>query len=141
MEFKQNYIITDDGVIKAKNGRVLLISYDGKSPIVKLSHNGKTKAFTVHKLVAEAFVPNPDNCKFVLHKDGDCKNNNANNLVWSKRRSLKARVYIQKREKSTGITYIVRWVDNEDKEKSKQFSSEEEANAHAQSIRDQLLII
>lgn len=139
MEYIQNYIISEDGVVKAKNGRVLTVTYDGKSPIVKLSNKGKTKAFTVHKLVAEAYLPNPDNCKFVLHKDGDFKNNNVSNLMWSNRRSLKPRVYIQKREKSTGTNFVVRWVDNENKEKSKHFTNEEEAKKYLELISETLI--
>ena len=51
-------------------------------PIVSLSKNGKTKTFTVHRLVAKAFIPNPDNLKEVNHKDEDKDNNSANNLEW-----------------------------------------------------------
>ena len=49
---------------------------------VKLCKDGKVKAFTVHRLVAEAFIPNPDNLPCVNHKD-ECKSNNVvNNLEW-----------------------------------------------------------
>ena len=37
----------------------------------------------VHRLVAEAFIDNPDNCKLVIHKDNDYMNNTAENLQWS----------------------------------------------------------
>ena len=49
---------------------------------VILCKNGKTKAFLVHRLVAEAFIPNPNNLPCVNHKDENPKNNHVDNLEW-----------------------------------------------------------
>ncbi len=52
---------------------------------VALSNHGKGKQFSVHRLVAKAFVDNPNGYDEVNHKDGDKSNNNAENLEWCTR--------------------------------------------------------
>lgn len=47
--------------------------------------DGKNHHKLVHMLVAEHFVPNPLSYKFVMHIDGNPKNNNADNLRWTER--------------------------------------------------------
>lgn len=54
---------------------------------VGISINGKKYTRTVHRLVALAFIPNPDNLPEINHKDGNKENNNVNNLEWSSRSS------------------------------------------------------
>ena len=49
---------------------------------VTLNCNGKSKTIKIHRLVAEAFLPNPDNLPQVNHKDEDKTNNNVTNLEW-----------------------------------------------------------
>ena len=49
---------------------------------VNLLDNGKQKTAKVHRLVAEAFLPNENNYPCVNHKDENRKNNNVSNLEW-----------------------------------------------------------
>ena len=51
---------------------------------VKLTDkNGIRKNLFLHRIIAEAFVENPNNFNIINHKDGDKSNNNINNLEWT----------------------------------------------------------
>lgn len=49
---------------------------------IGLCKNGKTTYYAIHRLVAEAFIPNPENKPCVNHKDCNTSNNNKENLEW-----------------------------------------------------------
>ena len=49
---------------------------------VVITIDGKRTMKVVHRLVAQTFIPNPDNLPEVNHKNGDRKNNNVENLKW-----------------------------------------------------------
>jgi hypothetical protein len=81
------YMVSNTGKVKSfklySNGR-LLKPCVGKSgyPMVKLSNGEQIKTCDVHRLVAYAFLPNPDNLEEVNHIDGNKKNANVKNLEW-----------------------------------------------------------
>lgn len=49
---------------------------------VSLSNDGKVTRYLIHRLVAEAFIDNPDNKPFINHKDNNPRNNHVSNLEW-----------------------------------------------------------
>lgn len=49
---------------------------------IGLFKNRKQTYYFIHRLVAQAFIPNPNNYPIVNHKDEKPSNNNANNLEW-----------------------------------------------------------
>lgn len=49
---------------------------------VDLSKDSVSKTMSVHRLVAMAFIPNPQNLPLINHKDENPRNNKANNLEW-----------------------------------------------------------
>lgn len=89
---KSSYKITSDGEVisteyqghKRKN---IYYMKGGKDKdgyrLVVLTLNGRKYTRKVHRLVAEAFIPNPDNKPEVNHKDGNKSNNKIDNLEWN----------------------------------------------------------
>lgn len=68
---------------KGKKEKILKPSIDGKGyKCVILCMNGTRKVCKIHRLVAIAFIPNPNNYPIVNHKDENKINNNVNNLEW-----------------------------------------------------------
>ena len=80
------YYASDNGDIwSVKRGapRRLIPQLDHKGyEQIKLSYNGKSKTFKVHRIIASTFIPNPENKPQVNHIDENKRNNNMNNLEW-----------------------------------------------------------
>ena len=83
------YMVSNLGNVKSLNYRgtgkekILKPQKTGDSYLqVHLYLDGKGKFYLVHRLVAQAFLPNPDNLPEVNHKDENPKNNNVDNLEW-----------------------------------------------------------
>lgn len=78
------YGITSCGRVWSYRAKRFLKPFDnGKGYLrVSLRKDGKRKDFLVHRLVAETYLPNPDNLSQVNHKDEDKSNNALPNLEW-----------------------------------------------------------
>lgn len=65
-----------------QKGRILKPQKTSNYLFVRLSKNGESKQYLVHRLVAEVFILNEFNYKEVNHKDENKYNNNVSNLEW-----------------------------------------------------------
>lgn len=67
-----------------KRGKVKILNpaFNGNYFFIYLHKNGESKMHYVHILVAQAFIPNPDNKPQVNHLDGNKVNNHVENLAW-----------------------------------------------------------
>lgn len=76
------FVCGNVGQPKKVNAKILKQVIRGKYMAVRLSYKGKCKSFNVHRLVANAFIDNPNNFPCVNHKDENKMNNNSENLEW-----------------------------------------------------------
>lgn len=80
------YFITEDGKVYStkynKLKELKLFKNTKGYYMISLFNNGKKIHKLVHRLVAETYIPNPDNLPEVNHKDENKTNNHASNLEW-----------------------------------------------------------
>lgn len=77
------YFITIDGKIWSEKTHKFLSPFLKNGYLaINLSIDNKYQSVYIHRLVAEAFIPNPDNLPCVNHKDENKLNNNIDNLEW-----------------------------------------------------------
>ena len=80
----KDYLIYPDGkVFSTKSNKFLKpnITPQGYKSVELFNNNG-SKRLLIHRLVAQAFIPNPENLPQVNHKDENPSNNNVDNLEW-----------------------------------------------------------
>ena len=79
-----NYAVNEQGEIFSHTKQRKLtpkVNHDGYLRI-QLWSGGKCEFVSIHRLIAETFLPNPDVKPFVNHKDGNKRNNDVSNLEW-----------------------------------------------------------
>lgn len=82
-------IVANDRFMKPcmekRSGKELSQEVNGKRMVrrVILHKNGNAERKLVHRIVAEAFIPNPENKTQINHIDGNPSNNNVENLEWN----------------------------------------------------------
>lgn len=80
------YEVNENGEIRNVKSKKPVVGYVEKNGYVRVRFEnkclGRVVRTTAHRLVAEAFIPNPDNLPEVNHKDSNRSNNHASNLEW-----------------------------------------------------------
>lgn len=86
--YEGKYQVSNFGNIKSLNyklsgkEKIMKLGKEHGYPVIQLFKNSNCKQFKVHRLVAQAFIPNPDNLPVVNHKDESRNNNRVDNLEW-----------------------------------------------------------
>lgn len=87
-EFLPGYEVSTMGRVRSfkqySEGRILSFRFvfSKNYRLIRIVVDGKEKCFAVHRLVAQAFIPNPDNKPEVNHINGDKFDNRVENLEW-----------------------------------------------------------
>ena len=83
--YGEQYEVSNTGIVRNKiTGHILSPQEDKKGYLrVRLSLHDKKATAKVHRIVAVAFIPNPDKKPQVNHKDTDKHNNRVGNLEWA----------------------------------------------------------
>ena len=84
--YEGSYKISSFGnIFSIKSNKIMKLNDSSSNRYfsIYLRKNQKGKGYSVARLVAKAFIPNPDNKRIVDHIDGDKKNNHISNLRWA----------------------------------------------------------
>ena len=128
------YKIDENGnVFSVRNNKFLntTVFPNGYEYVHLCNGKAKTKLLRVHRLVAEAFIPNPNDLPQVNHKDGNKLNNSVENLEWctnleNMRHSIETGLRAVKGENNPSAKLTAKDVENIRREyipKSKEFGT------------------
>ncbi len=79
----EEYLINRDGKIYSTKSKKFLTPRDRNGYLaITLCKNNKRYDFSIHRLIALTFIPNPENKPYINHIDGNKHNNSLENLEW-----------------------------------------------------------
>jgi len=146
----ENYLIYEDGKVQNKKTKRYLSTCDNNGYLqVGLYQNGRHKNYKIHRLIAEHYIPNPDNRKEVDHINRNKKDNRIENLRWVTRSENNLNTTVQK-DNALGIKNICydKTYDRYDYKKTimgqrhrKTFKTLEEAIAYKKDYENQIQVL
>lgn len=80
--YEGRYQVSSKGQVRKNDGTYLKQSNIYGYKTVNLHSNGKQKSYRVHRLVAQAFIPNPESKPYIDHINTDKSDNRVENLRW-----------------------------------------------------------
>lgn len=109
--YEEYFKVSSFGKVFSKRSNKILKQHTRKDRRKTVStrlegRDGPTLCFKVHRLVAEAFIPNPENKPQVNHKDGNPSNNNLSNLEWNTVSENVQHAF------DTGLNFVPSGIDN-----------------------------
>lgn len=161
-EFNGYYLIGSNGTINNRTKDLNTYIINSGYVAIKLCVGKVRKHKLIHRMVAEMFVPNPENKSEVNHIDGNKLNNNASNLEWVTSSENKRHAYgtglrkptpaigvkTGKASKYNNVSFDKnrnKWIGsvrhNKQTHFQKRFDTEEEAALHVNWILDKLKLV
>ncbi len=106
-------ILFTNNQITKKQDKIMKPQLRNKYLIINLSKDSKRKQYSIHRLVAQEFIKNPNNYNVVNHLDYNTLNNNADNLEWCTQKQnvkhsvchMKGKAHMRMPKELYGITY------------------------------------
>lgn len=107
----ENYSVSNIGRVRDdESGLLVRVGNHNKGykNVHLFDNNGQCKKYLIHRLVAQAFIPNPENKFFVDHKNGDRADNRLENLRFCTRTENNRNTRIRKNNTTghKGITFV-----------------------------------
>lgn len=121
---KDRYAKGKGGCIRQWKGKILKPQIASGYAQVYLTIDGKQKWYKIHRLVAQAFLPNPNNLPIINHKDCDTLNNVVTNLEWCDAKYNTVYALIAKQRLDVSVEEYIEQLPLKKKECSKAYSKQ-----------------
>lgn len=85
-----DYSISTTGKVRINSNNAIINPFLSQAEYytIRLFRDRRQYTRTIHELMAEAFIPNPENKRFVTHINGNREDNNLNNLKWVRKSEI-----------------------------------------------------